>query len=116
MHQRGKSRWALAGVAVDRPVDRLPCWQRAVGAPVDCSVDRFLQRKHSFLNAVDRAVDPNKPRVDLLTVGRPVGRPTDVHKRARPDTGAGRPGGQPVNLKQGNLADFWSWKFCEKIF
>jgi len=64
------------------------------------------QRKHSFLSAVDRAVDRNKPRVACLQSVDRAGRPTDVHKRARPDTGAGRPGGRPVNLKQGKLAGF----------
>jgi len=31
LHQRGKSRWQFAGLAVDRSGRPSPCWQRAVG-------------------------------------------------------------------------------------
>ena len=66
-------------------------------APVDPRVDRPLKEKHSFLRAVDPAVDPENPRATCRQSVDPSGRPTDVHKRARPDTGAGRRAGRPVS-------------------
>ena len=102
MHQRGKSRWALAGVAVDRPVDRLPSWQRAVG--LRSTAESTVSSKGntvSLVRSTGRSTQTTREQTCLQSVDR-GGRPTDVHKRARPGIGAGRPGrsaGQPETGK-----------------
>ena len=89
-HQRGKSRWGSVGLAVDRSGRPQPCWHIAVrlgstGRPPDKK-----QRAETFGRSTVRPTD-KKTVSNLFSAGRPVGRPSDVHKRARPDTGSGRP-------------------------
>ena len=96
IHKRGKSRWQFAGLAVDRASRPSALLAVAVGLGSTGRVDRS-KKKHRFLKAVDRAVDPENPRANLLTVGRP-GRSADRHAQACMScVGAGRPGG-PTGL------------------
>ena len=73
------------------PIDRQPIWHIAVGLG---STGRSTEEKHraSCFLSVDRSVGRRKTESTLFSVGRPVGRLTDMHKRACPDTKLGRPG------------------------
>ena len=116
MHQRGKSRWAAAGLAVDRTGRPSALLAESRWAPVDPRVDRPLKRKHSFLRAVDPAVDPENPRADTVSRStRAVDRRTCTECARPVQVPVDRAGwpGLPETEKQQN---FELGKFCKKYF
>jgi len=100
LHKRGKSRWAIAGLTVDRAGRPPAQLAKSRWARVDRPGRPSQKTKHSFLLAVDRAVDPENPRATAFSRStRAVDRQTctSVHVLAlAPVDRAGR----PVSLKQ----------------
>jgi len=116
LHQRGKSRWHFAGLAVDRSGRPSALLAKSRWTRVDRWVDRPLKQNTVFLSRSTRRSTQKTREQNCSQSVDPGGRPTDMHKRARPDTRAGRPGRSAGLAWNRKTADFLNLGNFVKLF